>query len=321
MWIFGNLRKELLFLYVPGLIGILISSLDGMIGETSLVYGIFVTAVLDSGHVYTTFWRTHFNPEEWRSSWAYFIAPPLIFLGFSAWYGYQLPYLWSFVVYASFYHHLRQAYGFSKWYQHLNKSFRKTSDVFFYVLSCLPLVAYHFRSGVMNNYYGVNDLIMHPDPEIFRLVCGLFGAVFMAWVAWEFSLWRRGVRESNRILSIASPVLVYSYCFFVGRTFTEVIFPFTILHAVSYFGIMGQTLERTQKKRFPGFAFALLIVVLTAVVFGVSEKAVEEFVLGKLPNQTFIVGLYLTPLFLHYYFDSIIWRKRHREAKSFLVRS
>lgn len=318
MWIFGNLKRELLFLYLPGLVGVLIACLDGKIGETSLLYGLLVTAVLDSGHVYTTFWRTHLHTDERKSSHAYWIAPLVIFSGFATWYALNLPYLWSFVVYASFYHHQRQAYGFSKWYQYLNKSYRKTSDVFLYVLSWLTLLAYHFRSGVMSDYYGDNALIMYPDENIFRIVTGIFLAVFASWIVYELILWKKGFREYNRIMSVASPVLVYSYCFFIGKTFTEVIFPFTILHAVSYFGIMGQSLERTQKARFSSFQIALGIVLGTALVFGIMEAAVEEYVIGTTNFESIVVGLYLTPLFLHYYFDSVIWRKNHREARAFL---
>ncbi len=318
MWIFGNLKRELLFLYLPGLLGVAIACLDGQIGETSLLYGLLVTAFMDSGHVYTTFWRTHLNPEERNSSRAYWIAPVVIFGGFASWYAFNLPYLWSFVVYASFHHHLRQAYGFSKWYQYLNNSYRKTSDIFLYLLSCMTLLAYHFRSGVMANYYGENALLMFPDENILRIVTGAFFGALAAWILWEIRLWQNGVREYNRIMSVASPVLVYSYCFFIGETFTEVIFPFTILHAVSYFGIMGQSLERTQKSRFSSFQIALGIVLGTALIFGLMESAVEEHVLGSTSFESIVVGLYLTPLFLHYYFDSVIWRKNHREAKAFL---
>lgn len=318
MWIFGNLKRELLFLYLPGLVGILIACLDGKIGETSLLYGLLVTAILDSGHIYTTFWRTHLHSDERKTSHAYWIVPIITFTGFATWFAMGWPGLWSFVVYASFYHHLRQAYGFSKWYQYLNKSYRKTSDVFLYVLSCLTLLAYHFRSGVMSNYYSSDDLLMYPDENIFRIVTGIFLTAFASWIVYELVLWKQGFREYNRIMSVASPVLVYGYCFFIGRTVTEVIFPFTILHAVSYFGIMGQSLERTQKKRFPNFFYAFGIVLLTALIFGLMESAYEEHVVGMTGLQSVVIGLYLTPLFLHYYFDSRIWRKNHREAKAFL---
>jgi hypothetical protein len=317
-WIFGDFKKDALFLYLPGALGVLVACLSPQLGESSLFYGLLVTAFLDSGHVYTTMWRTHLHPEERKSSVIYWVAPPVIFLFFATWYGMNWPYLWSFVVYASFYHHLRQVYGFSKWYQFLNGAQRKVSDYFLYGLSCSALLAYHFRSGVMNNYYGENDLLIFPNERNLTIATSLYTAIFVAWVVYEFGLWRRGAREYNRILAIIVPVLVYSYCFFVGKTITEVLFPFTILHAVSYFAIMSQTLTRTQKKRFKSFTTAFGIICLTAFIFGGLESAAEEHIVGVRFNQTIVVGLYLTPLFLHYFYDAVIWKKKHREAPVFL---
>ncbi len=318
MWIFGSFFRDLGFLYLPGLLGVALSLYSVDLAESSLLYALIVTAFFDSGHVYTTVWRTYFHPEELRSSPTYWVMPIVFFLIFSTWHWFSFPGLWNFVVYATYYHHVRQSFGFAKWYQNLNHQSRKGSDYFLYVLFYLPLLAYHFRSGVINQYYSNQDFFLYPQHNLFLTVLAVYACTLFAWALYEYRLWRKGFREYNRILSIALPGLIYGYCFFVGRTATQVLFPLLMTHAVAYFGIMGQSLQRTRPKFFSSFGKAILIILGTALIFGFLESYVEEFIIGKRSNQTILIGLYLTPLFLHYYHDARIWRKNHREAKILL---
>lgn len=318
MWILGSPVREFLSLYLPGLLGVVAAFLSPDLGDESLLYGIFAMGIIDSGHVYTTAWRTWLHPEEVRTSSGYWLFPLLFLALFSVWFYLEIPYLWAFVVYATFYHHARQVYGFSKWYQKLNRRSDRVSDYAVYLMALFPLIIYHFRPEAIGSYYTENDLFLYPWEEMRDTLLLIYLALVLSWIFREYRLWRNGTREVNRILSIACPGIIYAYCFLVGTTVTQILFPLLFLHGIAYFAVMGQSLSRTQK-RFSGKYLAIMTVLVTALMFGLMEAWFEENIvprsLGENPwLSSLVVGFSLTPLFCHYAFDAVIWRKGHREA-------
>ncbi len=319
MWILGSFRTELIFFYLPGLFSVIVAILFPELGTTSILYGILATALIDSGHVYTTVWRTWLYPDELKSSHRYWLFPLAFFIIFASWYFFNLPGLWSFVVYTTLFHHVRQVYGFSKWYQAINKRADKISDYFLYALAIFPMIIYHFRDGVPVYYYSENDLFIFPNLMVQKVLILVYSLIWAGWISHEMKLWKQGKREVNRILAIAFPAIIYGYCFLIGKTFTQVIFPLLFIHGIAYCGVMGQTLYRTQSARFKNHALALTVVGITAVIFGLSESWYEENFVRVVTGYSSvvtacIVGLYLTPLFCHYLFDAFIWKRSHRES-------
>lgn len=321
MWILGSARFDLLFLTTPALTGLAIALAFPQLGETSLVYGFVATAVLDSGHVYTTAWRTYLHGPVFKETLLYWFTPLAFLLLFWTWSFTKLPGLWSFVIYSTLYHHIRQTYGLSKWYQTLNRRSDPLSDRFLYTLSLLPVLMYHFREGVIGGYYSNADLFLHPHAAILNALSAIYGLILLAWMGYEIHLYGRGVREPNRLLSVALPALVYGYCFLLGQTFTQVLFPLLITHGSAYIAIMATSLNRTQKERFKTPLVALLVLLLTALVFGLTESWIEESTLGDEYEgqsllRSFLIALTLTPLYCHYVFDALIWKKTHPEASA-----
>ena len=226
------------------------------------------------------------------------------------------------MVYATIYHHVRQVYGFSKWYQALNKRPDKISDFFLYALAVVPFAAYHFRSGVVSSYYSDEDLFMFPDLNILKAFIILYAMIVAGWIIYERRTWKNGKKEINRIMSVGFPALIYGYCFLAGQTLSQVLFPLLFIHGVAYVGILSQTLQRTRALHFKTFYLSLIIVAFTAAVFGLGESWIEtNLIATSNPSSYFtsiLVGLWLTPLFCHYYFDAFIWKRNHRESKILL---
>lgn len=318
MWILGTFPKEFAFLYFPAIIGVFLGYLIPDLGTQSLVYGILATGIIDSGHVYTTLWRIYFHPEERKSHYSYWLFPVSFFVLFALWFYLEIPHLWPFVVYATLFHHVRQVYGLSKWYQKLNGRQDKISDRFLYAFSFLPMVIYHFRPEAIARYYTDNDLFLFPDTRIKTGLLILYVLVLISWVAYEWSLTRKGIHELNRVASVGFPAGIYASCFLVGTTVTQILFPLLLLHGIAYIAIVGQSVTRTRKiLTAPVLAFSVMI--LTAVTFGLGELWFEENIVdyekGDSPIlMSALVGIWLTPLFCHYAFDALIWRKDHREA-------
>lgn len=320
MWILGSFKMEAMFFFLPGLIGMVVAMAFPHFGETSLIYGLIATALIDSGHVYTTFWRTFFHPEERNSSKAYWLIPLAIFFFFFGWYFTALPGLWSFVVYSTLFHHVRQVYGFSKWYQALNKRTDKISDYFLYALAVGPIFIYHFRPDAIGNYYSSGDLFLYPDFQVYRSLLFVYSVILVSWIMYERRVWLSGRKEINRVLSVGFPAMIYAFSFLMGKTVSQILFPLLFLHGIAYCGVMGLSLQKTRGGWFSTISKSLLIVCGTAVVFGLLESWLEGGFVGENRRlkgfiPSLVVGLYLTPLYCHYLFDAMIWKRTHREAK------
>ncbi len=319
MWILGSPLREFSYFILPGLLALAVSFLFPNLGETSLFYALLGTALVDNGHVHTTLWRTYLHPAERSSHKAYLLVPISLLILFFIWHYTGAPYLWNFVVYSTLFHHVRQFYGTSKWYQSLNKRTDKYSDACLYILLILPLIAFHFRPEINLSIYSERDIFFYPNTLGLKITVVLFFGCLGAWLIHEGMLWRKGIREVNRVLSIAWPVSVYSYCFFFGENMTQILFPLFFVHGIAYFGMLGRSLHRTQASRFQSETKAIIIVIVTAFFLGGFNSYLENLMLEENERSLLLMSsmttLLLTPLFCHYIFDAIIWKKSHREAK------
>lgn len=310
MWILGSKNRDLSFFFLPGVMGLILSFLfqDYFPAIFLPVYLFVIFALIDSGHVYTTLWRTPIQKK-------YFLVISLIFLTSASLYHWHYQWLWKIVVYLTLFHHLRQNYGMSRWYQRLNKRMCRVSDFFFYTLTILPIAYFHFRTNVTHQYYTGNDLFLFDQPEIQQLLLLTYFLFFLAWIVFELRLKSRGIHELNRSLVLAFYFMLYGVCFFFGTNTQEILVPLLLVHGITYFGVMGETLKGGPRLR--SFYWALLAVLGTALVFGSIEAYFEENHIDFTPQSPSLissigVGLYLTPLLFHYFLDSIIWRRKYQ---------
>ncbi len=323
-WILGSRARDLAYLVVPGFVGLLLAAVLPPETTALSLYLLLVTAVVDSGHVYTTLLRTYAHAGE-RHRLLYKIVPPLAAVFFTTWFLAGFAGLWSFVVYATAFHHIRQFYGVSRWYQKLEGKFRPSSGRLLYALTILPLVAYHFRPGATGEFYSDQDLFLMPHAGVFHALRGAYFVVLANWIIAEVGLaWREKKVETGRVLSIATPAALYGVAFFHGRTPAEVLVPLMLAHGMGYFAMMSVGLTRTRETVYPTWSKALLWVLGVAVCFGAIEGAVENLIVDfdttypyrvRSFGEAALIGLYLVPLFTHFILDAFIWRGKHPEAK------
>lgn len=322
-WILQKPSKDFLWILFPGFFAafyFLIAEADNTFYE---VVAFVVMGLIDSGHVYSTLWRTYFHIEEWRSSSLYIWTPIIIFIiGFS-WFHFQLPYLYSFIFYATAYHHIRQFYGVTKWYEKLDRSFTKWSVRFLYMLSLSPAIAAHFRSDLVIEFYTEKDLFMYPNPMIFKYMVGLNVMLVLSYLAYELNNYRRGDFKLNRCLSVVAPVILYTTVFYVGKDGFQILLPLMVAHGIPYYAMLGVGLTRTRPKRFPSYMTVAKAVLFTAVLFGGFEFYFEREIIDFDERYLFIppklwesllLGLYVIPMMSHYTLDAFIWKSKHRES-------
>lgn len=317
-WIFGNFRTDFFWLCLPGLVGVVIghglTPVKGSFGF--LLFAFFAKGFLDSGHVYTTLWRTFFHrPERSRLS-VYWILPPILFLIFTTWIYFGGVFLAAFVIYSTTFHNIRQFYGISRWYQKLNGRMNIISDYFLYSNCLLPFIVFHFMHLNTSDYlyYSGEAQVFYPDFWWEFFFSWVYAFNLMAWAGFEIFAARKGI-QWNRVLSVATPSLIYGTSFLLPSSEASTIFPLVMSHGASYFALNSLAMNKTQP-RFPTLKSALLVVAITALIFGTLEFILDDAVTNiTKPENALLGGLFLTPAFCHYIFDMWLWKKSHPESR------
>lgn len=317
-WIFGSFRKDALFLVVPGLIALTIERAHVLQGD--FLWYLLVAGFADSGHIYTTVWRTWFHPAERQRSIASWAVPLGVAATFFTWSALKLPFMWSFVIYATIHHNWKQYYGVTRWYETINRHAVRWSGFFSKALMITPVIAYHFRSTSVDGFYSDGDLFLYPNNTLLTLTTFVYAGLVAAWIFCEVRNYRQGYREWNRMLSIALSSSLYFGAFFFGRTEMEVLFPPVFGHGIGYMAMMTLATQRTRPKYFSKFAKGFAVIAGTAASFGLFEFFVERKFINFAPTsnsalEALIIGLYLVPLFSHFIYDRYLWKRAHWEAR------
>ena len=254
-------------------------------------------------------------------NWKIFFPFLFVFL----WVAFKIPYLWPFIVYFTLFHHVRQNYGISRWYQKLNNRFSNLTNKYLYLLLFIPIVLFHFRDIDMGGYYSDNDFFMFTSPDLLFYGLIVYGLVIASWIFFEVNQYMKGNRELNRFSSVFIPAILYGYVFLISNNIIEALVPLILSHGIPYFGMMSIGLTRT-RSWLHDLKIPLLIITLTALVFGTYEYFFETlFVTTIYPTDMnlFIyagmIAFYLTPLLCHFILDAHIWTGKHREAKEIFV--
>lgn len=323
MWIFRSWRLDIAWLIVPGLIGLILSQFIQKGSPALYPYYFFTYAIVDGGHIWLTHLRTYGSRAERTSTTRYYWVPLLVFGLFSTWYFLGIPYIWSFIFYNTVFHHVRQYYGVNRWYQKLSGRPDTYSNYFLYALLYLPFLLFHFRDDVNVKYFSSQDLLNYPSAELFQIFLPIYFAVFIAWMIYELYLYTRGVREWGRLLSILMPTALSGFCFLGGKNGIEIIFPMTLAHGIAYMGLIGLSLQRTQKERYQTWKSVAAVIAGTCILLGGYHFWMEEHWvdfdwpythLAPTIFMALLVGAHATAVITHYIFDAYIWSGKHREA-------
>ena len=118
-WILRKQNLDLSFILLPGIVGIILSLILKENSIPYVVYAFIALIIIDAGHVYITAWRTIFRKEERQSNNTYWLTPVATVILVFIWLKFQIPGFWSFIVYFTLFHHMRQFYGILRGYQKL----------------------------------------------------------------------------------------------------------------------------------------------------------------------------------------------------------
>lgn len=325
-WILGSFKGDFAAILLPALLGFVLSryvSLEPGRGQLALflVYG-----WIDSGHVWTTFWRTHVHGPERALHPRRLWLPLFVTAGIAVWLLSGLPGFWTFAVAGTLFHNQRQLWGFVRWYEKLAARRRRATRVFFFCFIALPVLAYLARPVDPGHYYLVPADIPHfASAGAFWILTYAWFAALFTWAFYELALYFRGQREWGRCFGLGAAALIYGYGFFGARTVMDVAFPLILSHGVSYLAVLAQTSRRLAIPR-AGAHYGWAWIAATAFTGGLLAhfllKEVEFSAWRDGPHAWLIClggALYFGPTLTHYLYDAWLWTGRHPEAAAIFV--
>lgn len=310
----------MLFLVLPGfLTALLVHAIypQGLWGE---VLALFALAFCDSGHVYTTFWRTYANARERGRTLLYWTVPILVFALVVAWALIDLRSLFTALIFATVFHNYRQFHGILKWEQKINGDKDPWQARFLMALCVFPFFIFHFRA--IETEFILPGAVLHfPQATVYYIGLSIYALVVFAWTVRVLWQTLQGVSTAPVTLAVLTPAALYALSFLWGTTLAEVLFPLVVAHGFAYMGLISLSLKRTKIPWQRSFKWWLGIIIATSLFFGLSEAQMEDWLLPLLKAEgadnlfiASLVALYLVPLLTHYIYDGWLWKSKHPEA-------
>ncbi len=325
--ILGSLAEDLSFFY--GLSTVLLASVlfvDSVWENPAVALVVFL--LVDSGHVYTTVFRTYFRRSELQRSRRYVVLPAALFLLFFTWVYLGRPYLWRFVIYFTLYHHIRQYAGVFLWYARL-EDFKVRGEVrHLYALVVIPLLLFHFREVDYQGLYHASEF----EPwgslayyDVFFCAFAVYGASQVLRMFWLFTTEKVG---AGLALSFVYPVALHFICFLLLEHSYEIFLPLMAIHGLTYLALIARSMARLSAPGARSLYRIWLLILAVVVGFNLLENLVTENFDVFLDSEALrgnwlkalLVSAMVTPNVLHYVLDSYLWRNGHPDFKAIMAR-
>lgn len=316
--IFGSIRRDISYLYLfPTIIVIGMMSFDRLY-ENPLV-AFLALFVFDTGHRYTTAFRTYFHKEELEGKPRYVIAPLIVYSSVFFWAYMGVPYFWSVIVYMTFYHHIRQYYGVYRWYAKLDDYKVKNDDWHLYAVIVIPFLLFHLRSVEYQSLYDYSEILFFPNDTIFKYAVISY-TVYFACIL--FVMTRKLLHKNigtGTYLAFVYPGVLHYICFLFFNHSYQILIPVLGIHGLTYLFIINKSVHRIKPVPQNPYKVWIYILGLVFIFAGLEYLMMDhtDIFKGKIMQGNIflcsLVALYLLPNILHYYYDGFLWKKEHRD--------
>ena len=337
--------KDLLFILSPPFLALLMVMLFPQQFKQSnampVQYWVILIVMVDVAHVYSSLYRTYFNPAEFHRNRALFIFVPLLcYLAGLALHILDGLLFWRVLAYLAVFHFIRQQYGFMRIYSRMqiqNRFFRLIDNVAIYTATIYPLGYWHLSPHRNFNWFVDGDFLYAGSGQILPVLTVIYIVVIVTYILKEVfvSLQTRSFNIPKNLIMTGTYLSWY-----FGIVYYNGDMAFTTLnvisHGVPYMALVWFTEKRqyrTQKSggnrllkltfsKYGLFCFAGLIILFAYLEEGLwdgliwrEHQSVFRF-FQHLPNISspvllaLFVPLLSLPQSTHYVLDGFIWRRK-----------
>jgi hypothetical protein len=338
-WI-GGPALDLGFILAPGIvISLVVLALPDVFTTrelSPLLWAALIVGV-DVTHVYSTLFRTYFDPAEFRRApTLYVLAPVLGWMAFAGLYSLGASVFWRCLAYLAVFHFIRQQYGFMMLYGRWDGPRRWIDAAAIYAATLYPLAWWHLHKRQFN-WFVEGDFLSVQAPVAADLLLALYAGITAAYVVKEARLIRRTGRVNwPRNLLLGGTALSW----WVGIIAMDSDLAFTavnvLAHGIPYMALIwvyGRNQQATRllgaipARRAFSVAFLPLFVGIPLVLAYLEEGLWDGLVWAEHPNLfpvfaalptirsddvlVLLVPLLALPQITHYILDGFIWRRQH----------
>jgi len=298
----------------------------------------------DVGHVYSTVWRTYFDPREFqRRRTLYLLAPLLGWLGFAALYSLGSMVFWRVLAYLAVFHFVRQQYGFMMIYRRQERRYRRIDQAAIYMATLWPLLWWHTHTRHFV-WFVDGDFVSLPLPGLSAMALAVFVVAMSVYIGKEILIWRS---EGTINLPRNALLIGTALSWWTGIVWLDSDLAFTatnvVAHGVPYMALVW--LYGRSQARDPAAAPILgfmparlmfsaacvpLFLAVPVLLAWIEEGFWDGFVWNEHPGLfapfaalpsiddnpilTWLVPLLALPQITHYILDAFIWRLRGPET-------
>jgi hypothetical protein len=336
-WI-GGPGIDLPFIVGPAIVvSLVVLALPGVFTTrevSPLLWAVLIVGV-DVTHVYSTLFRTYFDPAEMRRAPAlYVLAPVLGWMAFAGLYSLGAMVFWRCLAYLAVFHFVRQQYGFMMLYGRWEGRRRLIDAAAIYAATLYPLAWWHLHARQFN-WFVDGDFLSFQAPPLGGALLAAYLAIMAAYVVKEIRLLRRAGRVNwPRNLLLAGTALSW----WVGIIAMDSDLAFTAVNVVAH-GIPYMALVWVYGRAKTGDlvlgvlpsskafspAFLPLFLALPLLLAYLEEGLWDGFVWAEHPSLfpaftalpvirtddllVLLVPLLALPQITHYILDGFIWRR------------
>jgi hypothetical protein len=304
-------------------------------------YWIVLVVFIDVAHVYSTLYRTYFNPDKrGRQLTLLVIIPVVCYLAGVLLYFIDGLLFWRVLAYLAVYHFIRQQYGFMRLYSRREQTTRMSRVIdiaAIYTATIYPILFWHFDGTRNFNWFVEGDFISFPSAPIIVAFTWVYFLVIAAYLIKEgLQVWKNKHFNIPRNFLIAGTFLSWYFgiIYFNGdMAFTTLN---VISHGIPYMALIWFFEQEDFKKKssnkgkllkftfsqYGVWLFILIIVILAYIEEGLwdgliwrEHQAIFSFfsalpLISNVNFLTFLIPLLALPQSTHYILDGFIWRSR-----------
>lgn len=347
-WI-GKPFTEITFILLPPFVSLAIIFLFPSLFKNSRdmpeTAWIILILLIDVSHVYSTLYRTYFDPEALnRQRFLLWVIPVAGFVAGAMLYSLNSLYFWRILAYVAVFHFVRQQYGFMRVYSRKERTKRRfilTDKITIYTAAVYPMIYWHLSGPRNFNWFIENDFVFYKSQSLLTFFTFLYILILVVYVIKEaLQITTTGRFNIPRISVITGTIISW----YVGIVYFNGDMAFTLLNVVSHgipymalIWIFGKKTYTQPEKgsRFLKLVFSrygFIIFVLLITLFAVIEEGLWDMAVWKEHDALFntaglsryilndqllsiIVPLLALPQITHYVLDGFIWKIKQDEFK------
>jgi len=306
---------------------------------------VVLVLLVDVAHVYSTLYRTYFDPHALnKQRFLLWIIPLVSFAGGVLIYTMSSLLFWRILAYVAVYHFVRQQYGFMRVYSRQENApgYSKLIDTLtIYTAALYPMAYWHFSGPRNFSWFIENDFVFFPSAALLYLLTIIYWTIVAIYVIKELYLLFTTRTINIPKIAIITGTLVSWY---FGIVFFNGDMAFTLLNVVSHgipymalIWVYGEKQYKDPRKsnsflqlvfsRYGIVIFLLLIFLFAFIEEGLWDMTVWQehatiFGTAHLPSPelshqllSLIVPLLALPQITHYILDGFIWKIKKEEFK------